>query len=41
VISGPASVSEAPGDWTEVIARRPGLLKVQARFSLSGALGLL
>ena len=41
VTSGSASLAEAPGNWTQVTARKAGLLTVRARFSLSGALSLL
>jgi hypothetical protein len=35
-----ACVSSAPGGWTAVSARRPGVVRVVARFSLGRALGL-
>ncbi len=35
-----ACVSSAPGGWTSVSARRPGVVRVVARFSLGRALGL-
>jgi hypothetical protein len=37
---GAGCVGPAPRDWTSVLARAPGTLVVQARFSLSRALGL-
>jgi hypothetical protein len=39
VASGRACVRAAPGGWTGVIAKAPGTLRVQARFSLAAALG--
>lgn len=40
VVGGSASIAPAGGaaSWTEVTVRRPGLVRVQARFSLSAAL---
>jgi hypothetical protein len=40
VTHGAGCVGPAPGDWTTVLARAPGTLVVQARFSLGRALGL-
>jgi hypothetical protein len=37
---GAGCVGPAPGGWTSVLARAPGTLVVQARFSLARALGL-
>lgn len=38
---GRAQISQAPGDWTRVVVKRPGVVRVQAQFSLSGALEAL
>ncbi len=40
MIRGAACVAPAPGGWTAVTARKPGLVRVAARFSVSRALGL-
>jgi len=40
VTRGAGCVGPAPGGWTSVVARAPGALTVQARFSLARALGL-
>jgi MFS family permease len=40
VNEGSACVRSAPGGWTSVLARAPGTIVVQARFSLSRAFGL-
>jgi hypothetical protein len=39
VTSGSACVRSAPGGWTSVRARSPGVITVRARFSLARALG--
>jgi hypothetical protein len=41
VVGGRGAVSEARSGWTRVSVRAPGLMRVQARFSLSGALKAL
>ena len=38
VVAGDACVSEDPSGWTMVRVRRPGLIRVRARFSAVGAL---
>ncbi|MGH2853624.1 MAG: hypothetical protein ACRDLF_05465, partial [Solirubrobacteraceae bacterium] len=40
VTAGAACVGQAPGGWTEVVARRAGAVSVAARFSLGRAVGL-
>jgi hypothetical protein len=39
VVRGSGCVERGPGGLTEVVARRPGSLRVEARMSLAGALG--
>jgi hypothetical protein len=39
VMSGSGCVRQAPGGWTQVLARTPGRVRVQARFSLAAAFG--
>jgi hypothetical protein len=40
VARGAGCVGQGPRGWTSVLARAPGTLTVQARFSLDSALGL-
>jgi hypothetical protein len=40
VAHGGGCVTRAPGGWTEVVTRSPGVLLVRASFSLGRALGL-
>ncbi len=41
VLAGRAKVSQARSGWTQVSVSAPGIVRVQARFSLSGALDAL
>lgn len=40
-VAGQARITEARGNWTRIAVSRPGLVRVQARFSLSAALEAL
>jgi hypothetical protein len=40
-VAGGASIAEAPGNWTEITVSRPGVVRVQAQFSLGAALKAL
>lgn len=41
VLAGRAHISEAQGNWTQIIVSRAGVVRVQAQFSLGAALEAL